>query len=165
MSATSSARPYSRSSADLRGTSTSTGRETTRRLRHCPDLGGSSARTAYGARSSRLKRFELKTENRSRNNGSGQRFIASNGDSRHPTAEFRIIFALNEIENFSENRKSSQFRVGTEPLATTRLRRAGATPSANQFNTRSFLHKNKIHKPVHAARLLFGEKATRRFFH
>ena len=37
------------------------------------------------ARDYRLKRFELKTENRSRNNGSGQRFIASNGDSRHPT--------------------------------------------------------------------------------
>ena len=31
--------------------------------------------------------------------------------------EYRIIFALNEIENFSENRKSSQFRVGTEPPA------------------------------------------------
>ena len=42
------------------------------------------------ARDYRLKRFELKTENRSRNNGSGQRFIASNGDSRHPTAEFRF---------------------------------------------------------------------------
>ena len=38
----------------------------------------------------RLKRFELKTENRSRNNGSGQRFIASNGNSRHPTAEFKV---------------------------------------------------------------------------
>ena len=126
----------------------------------------SRERPASGAaRDYRLKRFELKTENRSRNNGSGQRFIASNGDSRHSTAEFRIIFALNEIENFSENRKSSLFRVGTEPLATTRLRRAGATHSANQFNTRSFLHKNKIHKPVRAAHLLFGEKATRRFFH
>ena len=37
------------------------------------------------ARGYRLKRFKLKTENRSRNNGSGQRFIASNGDSCHPT--------------------------------------------------------------------------------
>ena len=52
----------------------------------------SRERPAFGAaRDYRLKRFELKTENRSRNNGSGQRFIASNGDSRHPTAEFRII--------------------------------------------------------------------------
>ena len=48
----------------------------------------SRERPASGAaRDYRLKRFELKTENRSRNNGSGQRFIASNGDSRHPTAE------------------------------------------------------------------------------
>ena len=46
----------------------------------------SRERPASGAaRDYRLKRFELKTENRSRNNGSGQRFIASNGDSRHPT--------------------------------------------------------------------------------
>ena len=51
----------------------------------------SRERPASGAaRDYRLKRFELKTENRSRNNGSGQRFIASNGDSRHPTAEFRL---------------------------------------------------------------------------
>ena len=124
------------------GTSTSTGCETTRCLRPCSDLCGSSEeraragprrgryslrscasarsrnefpqlrsswtliglgadnprgvpqmagresreRPASGAaRDYRLKRFELKTENRSRNTGSGQRFIASNGDSRHPT--------------------------------------------------------------------------------
>ena len=54
----------------------------------------SRERPASGAaRDYRLKRFELKTENRSRNNGSGQRFIASNGDSHHPTAEFRLNFA------------------------------------------------------------------------
>ena len=58
--------------------------------RGVPQMAGleSRERPASGAaRDDRLKRFELKTENRSRNNGSGQRFIASNGDSRHPTAE------------------------------------------------------------------------------
>ena len=38
-----------------------------------------------------LKHFELKTKNRSRNNGSGQRFIASNGNSRHPTVWVKHI--------------------------------------------------------------------------
>ena len=45
--------------------------------------------------------------------------------------EYRIIFALNEIENFSENRKSSQFRVSTEPLATSAAR-AGRTRTARR---------------------------------
>ena len=64
--------------------------------RGVPQMAGreSRERPASGAaRDYRLKRFELKTENRSRNNGSGQRFIASNGDSRHPTAEFRFMEA------------------------------------------------------------------------
>ena len=57
----------------------------------------SRERPASGAaRAYRLKRFGLKTENRSRNNGSGQRFIASNGDSRHPTAEFRFDCPIGE---------------------------------------------------------------------
>ena len=68
----------------------------------------SRERLASGAaRDYRLKRFELKTENRSRNNGSGQRFIASNGDSRHPTAEFRFIQAqyYEKITNLNATRK------------------------------------------------------------
>ena len=59
----------------------------------------SRERPASGAaRDDRLKRFELKTENRSRNNGSGQRFIASNGDSRHPTAEFRVKVKMRVVD-------------------------------------------------------------------
>ena len=41
------------------------------------------------------------------------------------------IFALNEIENFSENRKSSQFRVSTE-LPATSAARAGRTRTARR---------------------------------
>ena len=57
--------------------------------RGVPQMAGRESRegpASGAARDDRLKRFGLKTENRSRNNGSGQRFIASNGDSRHPTA-------------------------------------------------------------------------------
>ena len=65
--------------------------------RGVPQMAGRESRegSASGAaRDYRLKRFELKTKNRSRKNGNGQRFIASNGDSRHPTAEFRVICLL-----------------------------------------------------------------------